>query len=430
MTAQLPGGLICLREGATAFAVRLSEPADVAAGDRLEVVGFPEIERFSATVMDAVLLSRTAGSRPDAVPVSLPGLLEGLHDHDLVAVQAVVTDTFRSEDGWVLTLQDSGEAVQVYTTSKEPPAAVGSIVRVTAICVVEASGGPRYSAHASAVTLRAVQADDIAVIETPSWWTPRRLGAVLAVLGAAVLLAGLWITLLRRQVMRQTAALRERIESEAALQERQRIAREFHDTLEQDLAGLALRLDAAATRDMDAKGRGLLVTARSLVTRIQIETRNLIADLRNSAESAGDLGGALHDVVAAHGGKVTLIGVDGLPSFPAAVVHHVRMIVGEGVANALKHAEANHIEVRVEYADGTLRIEVADDGRGFDAAAETSGKSGHFGCVGIRERALKIGATVGWTSHPGKGTRLVIEVPPSDAGHSYLPSNAGPAAVV
>jgi signal transduction histidine kinase len=72
--------------------------------------------------------------------------------------------------------------------------------------------------------------------------------------------------------------------------------------------------------------------------------------------------------------------------------------------------------------DGSLVVKVADDGTGFDAEAETCGKSGHFGCVGIRERSRKIGATVHWSSFPGRGATLAITVPLTGAKVTFTPA--------
>jgi len=415
VTASFPQGLIFVRHDKTAFAVRLSQPSGVSVGDHVEVIGFPEMERFSASVVDARLVSRRPGPKPEPVELGIEELREGLHDSDLIAVTARVTDRFQSEDGIVLTLQMGGQAMQARGPAPLVEMRVGSLVRAVGISVVESSVGSRYTTRPESVSLRIRQPEDIIVLKAPSAWTVRRLAGILAVLAAFVLLAGLWITILRRQVSRQTAALRESIESEGALQERQRIAREFHDTLEQELAGLSLRLDAAATRGIDDKGRSLLMASRNLVSRIQAETRNLILDLRSPAESAGDLVAALKELVAAHAGQpgaeVRLEVNDPVPTLPAATVHHVRMIAAEGVTNAVKHARASLIAVQVESSDADLIIRVTDNGDGFDIDAQTRGKSGHFGCVGIRERSRKIGATVTWSSEPGQGAILMILVP-------------------
>ncbi len=415
VTASFPQGLVFVRDGAAAFAVRFSAATGVAVGDQVQVIGFPEMERFSASVLDGRLLARSPGPRPEPVELGIETLLQGLNDNDLVAVTARVTDRFKTEDGIVLTLQKEGRAMQARGPAPLDELQVGSLVRAIGISVVESSVGARYTTRPDTVSLRIRAPDDIVLLEAPSPWTVRRMAGILGLLVAFVLLAGLWITVLRRQVARQTSALRTSIASEAALNERQRIAREFHDTLEQELAGLSLRLDAAATRDIDEKGRGLLVASRNLVGRIQAETRNLVLDLRSPAESAGDLGAALRELVDAHAGQPGVevrLKVEGVPPhLPASTVHHLRMMAAEGVTNALKHAAAALIEVHVAVRDGEVVMTVSDDGRGFDVDGQTRGKSGHFGCVGVRERGRKIGASVRWASRPGCGSTLEVTLP-------------------
>jgi signal transduction histidine kinase len=210
--------------------------------------------------------------------------------------------------------------------------------------------------------------------------------------------------------------LRGRIESEAALEERHRIAREFHDSLEQDLAGLGLRLDAVATRAIDDKGRALIAGSRGLVSRIQAETRNLVSDLRDPAETAGDLAGVLRAVADEHVDKERITLSVKLPLAPppllaATVVHHLRMIARESVTNALKHGGSTLVTLALQVKENALVLSIADNGMGFDPALADRGKAGHFGCVGIRERARRIGAAVVWRSAPGAGVTVELTLP-------------------
>jgi signal transduction histidine kinase len=229
------------------------------------------------------------------------------------------------------------------------------------------------------------------------------------------LLAGLWIAVLRRQVRRQTTALRHRFESEAALQERQRIAREFHDTLEQELAGVSLRLDALATRVNDEKGKSLITASRNLVSRIQSETRDLISDLRDPSETAGDLCAALAAVASRHssdsGVDVRFHPTTPIPALPAATVHGLRMIARESVTNALKHGAATQVTIHLEALETQLKLRVTDNGCGFDPAMAAQSRRGHFGCAGMRERGRKIGANVSWHSSSSQGTTVEVVLP-------------------
>jgi signal transduction histidine kinase len=351
-------------------------------------------------------------------PVTIPSLgqLDETHDAKLVAVTATVRDIFKTEEGTALLLAGSSRTLQARLPDDVEPPPSGAQVRITGIYHVEAVAATSgFTSSPVIASLRSRSADDIVVLRPPPWWTARRLAAVLAALAGITALAGLWIAALRRQVGRQTAALRKRIEAEAALEERQRIAREFHDTLEQELAGVSLRLDALATRGLDEKGRSLATGARNLVSRMQSETRDLISDLRDPTETAGDLVAALASVAARQSTDtdtpVRLESGSAIAPLPPAVVHHLRMIAREAVTNAIKHGRATHVQIGVDENAGEVVLRVADNGCGFDATLADQQKRGHFGCAGMRERARKIGAEVTWRSVLQRGTTVEVRLP-------------------
>jgi signal transduction histidine kinase len=424
VTASLGEGQVFLEQGTKAFAVRFSTAAMLAPGDNVTVVGFPSMDRFSASVVDAELLTREPGLAPEPLDIEsldelygkprdpLPGALDGR----LVRVKVIIRDAFKSEDGTTLLVQAGRRTIQARVPEGISVPAAGSVVNLTGICQVETVVfGSGFQSRPGLVSLRLTSSNDLDVLRTPAWWTPRRLLTVVAALAGLTVFSGLWIGILRRQVRRQTEALRHRIESEAALEERQRIAREFHDTLEQELAGVSLRLDALATRAIDEKGRDLISASRKLVSRIQGETRDLISDLRDPSETAGDIVTALTAVAArqtSESGGVVRFEIKGtVPILPAGTVHDLRMIARESVNNALKHAAATEITIRIEATESQLTTRIIDNGKGFDVVAETNGKRGHFGCAGIRERARKLGAEVSWHSTVGAGTTVHVVLP-------------------
>ncbi|MEO6785261.1 MAG: sensor histidine kinase, partial [Chthoniobacteraceae bacterium] len=361
------------------------------------------------------IVRREEGAPPAARNLSVTELLKGAHDNDIVAVTGTVSDTFRADGERVLVLQESGRTIRAHLPEADPEPPAGAQVRVTGICLVESSRSAGFKSLPEAVSLRVRDAADVVVLRSPSWWTARRLGTAVGVLLLAVLLAGLWIAVLRRQVLRQTQALRRQIEHQAALEERQRIAREFHDTLEQGLAGLALRLDAVQARGSDEKNSNLLRASRGLISQIQAETRSLVSELREPVPASADLAAALRAIVAEHPAgcepALELEAGAALPPLPSHTVHHLRMIAREAVTNALKHAQARHIRLALDMKEGCLRMTIADDGRGFDPAAPRCRQAAHFGCIGIEERCEKLGATARWHSAPGQSTTVEIELP-------------------
>lgn len=430
VSAALDPDLAFLQQETRAFAVRFGRPTPLKAGDQVTVVGFPSMEQFSASVVDAELIERQSGPAPG--PVDLPSInelfegpggLNGRYDGFLVRVVVTLRDSFKNEGGTTLLVQNGTRTIQARVPEGIELPPPGSLLRLTGICLVEtAVTGSGFASRPGLISLRATSPTDLEVMRRPPWWTPRRLGTLLAVLLGITLLASLWIAALRRQVGRQTTALRRRIESEAALEERQRIAREFHDTLEQELAGVSLRLDALATRQIDDKGQQLVSASRNLVSRIQTETRDLIGDLRDPTETAGDLTSALAAVAARQaadsGANVRLDSSGPIPLLAPAIVHDLRMIARESVTNALKHGRATDVTIGLAHHDAQLVLTIVDNGCGFDASTATQSKRGHFGCAGIRERGRKIGAEATWHSTLQKGSTVVVTLPlplPGDA---------------
>lgn len=415
ITAVFSDGEIYLEEEGTAFAARLIRPAKLLVGERVELAGFAEVFQFAASVVDAEIRRREPGKVPRPVRVGSPDLLSSSHDTRLVAVEGWVADAFKSPEGYALVLSGKKRTIQALVPGEAKPPAAGTLVRITGICHVELAPSPEFLRHAGAIHLQARSPDDVTVLEALPWWTTRKLIVALAVLAGAILIAVIWNVLLHRQVRHKTAELRESIESEAALEERQRIAQEFHDTLQQDLTGLGLRLDAAATRTFDESGRQIMDVSRNLLTRIQAETKNIVSNLRDPALLDTDLAGIL-DTLVRHYAGLEGVAVQArfdaqLPRLAGKTHHHVHMMVRESVNNAVKHARATQITVSAVATLDRLVLSVTDNGCGFDAGRETRGKSGHFGCVGIRERARKIGAAVAWHSAIDHGTTVEISLP-------------------
>jgi signal transduction histidine kinase len=415
VTAVFPGGEIYLEDEGVAFSADLKESPKLLVGDRVELAGYAEVFQFAAAVVDAEIRQRESGSPPLPVTLTSPDLLTSAHDTRLVAVEARVTDAFKSIDGYILVLAGQKRSLQVHVAGKKAPPEPGALVRVTGICHVEVAPSPEFVRRAGAIHLQARSTEDVSVLESPRWWTTRRLIVVLALLAGAMMVAGIWNVLLHQQVRRKTAALRASIESEAALEERQRIAQEFHDTLEQDLTGLRLRLDAAATLTFDESGRKIMAASQNLLTRIQAETKNIMSNLRDPAFLETDLAGTLEALVKNYEGLEGIeVRAELAPDLlrPAGnTLHHLHMIARESVNNALKHARATLIVIRATMQSDSLVLTVSDNGQGFDPGRDTRGKSGHFGCIGIRERARKIGAAVAWQSSPARGTTVEVVVP-------------------
>lgn len=412
VTGLLSNNRVYLRDEGIAFGLRLNNPANLAIGDVLEAIGYPTMESFNTRISDARIVEHTPGPAPVPVKSSLREYLTGVHANQLVSVEATVVDAFKSGDEWNLVVQDAGRTARViFPFPTFPPN--GSRILVTGICVVHSTYGTGFEEHPVWMALVARTPGDLEILSAPSWWNARRLRTLLLSSGVLSLMGGVWIILLRRQVARQTATLRSNIESEAALRERARIAREFHDTLAQNLTGLQLRLDAIASEQIHEPMEPLLTDSRNLVTRLQAETKNLVSDLRETAEPQANLRTALDELsrqsdIPGTCPRVWTETIGNIPPVPPFVAYQLRMIAQESLTNALKHAAANEVVIRLATTPEQLTLTVADDGCGFDASSLERPEHGHFGCAGMRERCARIEASIAWNSSPGRGT--VVEV--------------------
>lgn len=423
LLAARPGGHLYLRDLSqdppAAFAALLTQPtAEVwQPGADIELVGFPEMSGFSARLRDAQVLASAPGPAPEPRLARLRDLTSTYLDSDLVTLTARVASQNRATGGteWQL-VDDDGETLLARLEGAYPEDhPQGTLVSVTGICQVESSIERGFRAVPASARLFLPSPAAIRVRQAPPWWTPARLLSLVGLLGLVVLGSTVWITLLRRRVARQAESLRSRIAKAAALEERQRIAREFHDTLEQELAGLSIRLGALGSRPLEPKASHLLSNSLHLVSRIQTEARNLVADLRSpEGDSPTSLHLALQDLAARQspegGPRLHWQLATDLPALPGPVVHHLRMITQEALTNALKHAHATNIRITATRESGQLHLTIQDDGQGFSAEAPTAA-AGHFGQIGIQERARKIHAQVRWDSTPGQGTTVHLTLP-------------------
>jgi signal transduction histidine kinase len=230
-----------------------------------------------------------------------------------------------------------------------------------------------------------------------------------------------WVLLLRRQVAQQLATIERKLQGEAATEERHRIAREFHDTLEQDLAGIELQLDAAADTTDNDRSRAVFEKQRGLLSRLRQETHDFLWDLRDPARVEGTLVESLVAQTAylqsGTGVPITLHADDRIGRVPADVQFHLLRIVRESIHNAIRHGDPASVVVNVG-PDGTgIAVEVMDDGHGFDVTAK-QGLAGHFGLRGMAERAERLGAGLKITSSAASGTKVRVTVPGAAAAAS------------
>jgi signal transduction histidine kinase/ligand-binding sensor domain-containing protein len=201
----------------------------------------------------------------------------------------------------------------------------------------------------------------------------------------------------------------------AVLAERNRISRDIHDTLSQNLAGIALQLDAVHMYlpDVQSELRERLDEACNLTRYSLAEARRAISDLRSDELEGRELATALPDIAQRMGATLqTHIEVVGAPrKLSPATERNLLRIFQEALTNAVKHAHATTVDVELKFQINSIALRVRDDGRGFDAESLSPTGSGHYGLIGMRERAERIGGHLTLNTRPGEGTELMVEVP-------------------
>jgi NarL family two-component system sensor histidine kinase YdfH len=201
-----------------------------------------------------------------------------------------------------------------------------------------------------------------------------------------------------------------RVEDLTIVNERQRMARELHDTLSQGLAGLILQLEAAdahLTNNHTAKAQSIVGNAMEQARSTLTDARRAIDDLRQS--SVDDLDSALRLEISRFTnatGIPILYHADQTPPLPDSIKETLVRAVAEALTNVANHAQAHNVAVEVRMKDKSLLVTIQDDGRGFDASAIPSG---HYGILGIKERVRLVNGRFEIQSN--NGTTLKIEIP-------------------
>ncbi|HLK50065.1 MAG TPA: two-component regulator propeller domain-containing protein [Bryobacteraceae bacterium] len=208
-----------------------------------------------------------------------------------------------------------------------------------------------------------------------------------------------------------------RLRFAAVFKERLRLAREIHDTLAQAFVGISSQLDALETclPDKLRPAHVYLDLARRMAQHSLTEARRSVMDLRSTALADRDLAAALESDVrnwtASSGVNIEIHITGGFQKLPEDMEHNLLRIAQEAVTNASKHAQASRIEVKLERTAKAVNLKVIDNGCGFQADDAFAGMGGHFGLIGIRERAERIGGEFRLESQPGAGTEVEVTVP-------------------
>ncbi len=414
---QQPGKALFLQAEGRGLRVLTEQDTRLEIGDIVEALGFPAVGDSAPVLKDAVFYR--IGSHAPLTPVPFEAAVPWeTYDGALISTEATLLGRNMQADGLRLLLQQGQFAFDATIPATDSAGRLLSVplnsqVRITGICLVQ-NGGLWSIPQSFRLLLRSPQ--DLLVLRAPSWWN---LNHTLWILGATVgvlLVVIAWIFVLGRRLRLQMELIRQKIRSGAVLQERNRIARELHDNLEQELAGITMQLDLAVDCFQHAPkvSRQALETARDMSRHSMVDARRSVWDLRCHLLEEGDLISALCQTVQSSGSREDVgveVKVRGIPVRLAAASEMNLLRIGqEAVANAIKHGRAHSVQVVLEYeANNNVRLSVSDDGRGFCTQDPTP--TGHFGLLDMRERAHAMGCILQIESEPGRGTTITVEVP-------------------
>ena len=274
------------------------------------------------------------------------------------------------EDGFMLPVDCSS------TPSALKNLLVGSVITVSGLCIMEADTWSPYSTfpRIRGFTLVLNRPEDLIVNKQPIWWTSGRLLVILAFLFAALIGFVIWSWFLNRLVERRSRQLaKEKMAHDKAdvrAEERTRLSVELHDTIAQNLSGIALQLDAvqlAAEEEPELLFDSIQTTQQSLNSCRQ-NLRHCLWDLRSRALEEKSLANALSRTLTPHSGNARLdidcpIRTQGMSD---NAIHAMLCIIRELVINSIRHGKASHISIIGRETSGMMDFCVTDDGCGFN----------------------------------------------------------------
>ena len=411
--------LLRMHDGRNAL-IDFASPTEIPRGATIEVIGYPSTDGF------LLRLSRAIGRQISGNPfkessvrdLSEDGvekiLARHLFNKDMLQGKRLrlcgtIADFGEEQlESKTLPLAIAGRLLDV-DFSSVPESCDGIVpgckIRVAGTCVLATENWTSLSTGTTLNGIRLVvdRPDDVEILARPPWWNLTRLSVVVAVLVLFIAAILFWNRELRKLSEKRGRELfHERSASalaELKTAERTRLAADIHDSISQILTGASMQLDAGETN-----------AAKRILASCRRELRACLWDLRNHALDAENFADAVRETIAPHlGGRAAAIDMDIRSEKMSEALRHAALcITREATVNAIRHGRAETIEIAGRLDGGRLSFSVTDDGRGFDPAGIRGSKDGHFGILGIRERAKAFNGSVEIKSAPGKGTTVSV----------------------
>lgn len=442
-----PGEFLYIQQGTRAIKVELASKEELHPWDWIEVSGFLDISSSVAGLRGAVARKLGTHEAIPPLPTSLTEirdafepLLHGLpsnpHDFDGLLVEftgRLLNVQLFSEQGKVHLTVGNGEQMttadlDVSSLDQFGELRVGSLIKIVGVAEVEYAASRQVQELSPPVGLNLLlrDASDITVLDEASWWTPQRVSWSAITLGAVLIVVMGWSITLRRLLVKRTSRLEgvmlahrdQELEFRGARHERQRLAADMHDGVQQLIAGAAFRLEAAVNHlpEIPPIVDAQLTAARSTLLRAQNGLRDCLNGMLYVDEGPTEFPALLQYAAAAMDhwpqGLVDVRVEGGRPySLSRHVKGNLLLLMQEAVGNALKHGAAHHVQITLSYHDEEFEMTLEDDGSGFDLLQAPDQEVGHYGLESMRHRMSWLDGSVEILTAPGGGVRVRTRMP-------------------
>lgn len=461
---QRKGRDVFIQDATGGLQIKSREAVSLSKGEVVEAVGFPEFEGFLPVLEDAVF-KRTTDPRVNLSPISPPidELLNGLHHSDFITMRGKLLDrleeqtalpTGESEIKTILVLQASNRVFTAQAETAEPSRTLdsiplGSLIEVDGVCFLQSAEDGKIQSFQ--ILLPA--AYDARVLSRPGWFTSEHLLYSLGVALVVIIVGTSWTIMVTKrnsalnllihqreldqkelqeahdtleervkdrteQLKFQVTARKEaEVQFKATLAERTRLAKELHDTIEQTMTGITLQLNTVNKlfRQAPEEASRHLGLIRNMVRLSRVDLRRSIWDLRSRELEQFDLYKALSlgaNRIANNAGVRVEVETKGNACPLPEVIEEALLRIGqEAVTNTVKHADAHCIKIELDFSRPNVVMEIKDDGKGFVPEKSPGPNDGHFGLLGMSERAKRLGGQITVTSASATGTVIRVEIP-------------------